>query len=75
VLANVLSFEVLADWTGTPAPRAFNQNSDNPYDTIPGGAFDSNNPGGRRIKSLRVTIRIHDPRMKQTRQNTWDFAM
>lgn len=89
VLANVLSFEVLADWTGAGGPRPFVfpsghpqagqiQNSDAPYDTIPvaGGVFDSHNAtGNRRIKSLQITIRIYDPRMKQTRQNTWQFAM
>ncbi|MCE9563897.1 MAG: prepilin-type N-terminal cleavage/methylation domain-containing protein [Planctomycetes bacterium] len=88
VVSNVLSFEVLADWTATAAanyPRAFTAgNTDAPYDFLngvaayPGGIFDTGitpPPMPVRIKSLQVTIRIYDPRLKAARQNTWKFAM
>lgn len=91
LLSNVLSFEVLADWTPNPAtaapyaaaaPRPFTNagiidNSDSPYDYLPGaGVFDTSNPALYvRVKTIQVTIRVWDPRMKQARQNTWKFAM
>ncbi|MBA4189712.1 MAG: hypothetical protein C0467_17135 [Planctomycetaceae bacterium] len=85
VVSNVLSFEVQADWTpgtitgSTTAPRAFATNTDAPYDFIQGGGtFDTGAatpPQFVQIKSLQILIRIYDPRTKQTRQNTWKFAM
>lgn len=71
-------------------PRAFaiGVNTDAPYDFIPaavGGTFDtsigSGLPGAPtaapyyRIKSMQVTLRVWDPRMKMARQNTLKFAM
>ncbi|WP_439621751.1 PulJ/GspJ family protein [Gemmata sp.] len=87
VVSNVLSFEVQADWTpgsGVPAPRTFGAgNTDAPYDFIPmtpsSGVFDTGvtptPPMMARIKSIQVVIRVYDPRVKTTRQNTWKFAM
>lgn len=88
VVSNVLSFEVQADWTAntvgqagsTTAPRPFTSNTDAPYDYITGSVFDTGNattapPQYVRIKSLQVMIRVYDPRVKTTRQNTWKFAM
>lgn len=87
VVSNVLSFEIQADWTpggGVAAPRAFGAgNTDAPYDFIPaapsGGVFDTGNTAtpvmAARIKSIQVMIRVYDPRVKTTRQNTWKFAM
>jgi len=85
VVSNVLSFELQADWTPGAAvapPRAFATNTDAPFDFLPaasGGVFDTGvtptPPMMARIKSLQVTIRIYDPRLKQSRQNTWKFAM
>jgi hypothetical protein len=96
LLSNVLSFEVLADWTQHPTlagsttpPTAFATNSDAPWDylTQPGSGpnahvFDTapmppatNVPQYVRIKSLRVVVRVWDPRMKMARQNTWYFYM
>ncbi|VTU00476.1 unnamed protein product [Gemmataceae bacterium] len=90
VVSNVLSFEVQADWTpagaGVPAttppsttpPRPFTSNTDAPYDFINGGVFDTGAtppPQYVRIKSIQVVIRVYDPRVKTTRQNTWKFAM
>jgi hypothetical protein len=88
VLTNVLSFEVLADWTPNPSVGGSNQyplayasgNTDAPYDFLSrnnaSGMFDTYTPPQYiRIKSLQVMIRVFDPRMKYTRQNTWKFAM
>jgi type II secretory pathway pseudopilin PulG len=91
VVSNVLSFEVLADWTAaTPAnnsrPFSIPANTDGPYDFLngvpafPNGMFDTGGttvspPMPVRIKGLQITIRVYDPRVKTTRQNTWKFAM
>lgn len=84
VVSNVLSFEIQADWTPntttpytTVAPRPFSSNTDAPYDFLP-GTFDTAAPTNGnylRVKSLQITIRVYDPRVKTTRQNTWKFAM
>lgn len=87
VVSNVLSFEIQADWTPnttapytTVAPRSFGppgNNTDAPYDFLP-GTFDTAAPTNGnylRVKSLQITIRVYDPRVKTTRQNTWKFAM
>jgi type II secretory pathway pseudopilin PulG len=81
VLSNVISFEVQADWNGaTPPPTFAAGNTDAPYGFLPsaGGIFDTTvnpPPFAARIKSLQITIRVYDPRMKTARQNTWRFGM
>jgi prepilin-type N-terminal cleavage/methylation domain-containing protein len=88
--SNVLSFEVLADWSnnllgvasGAATPRAFGigVNTEAPYDFFQNGqVFDTYSATGSpvpqaiRIKSLQVSLRIFDPKVKQARQNTWKF--
>jgi hypothetical protein len=77
--SNVLSFEVLADWSSpgvrTAAP-AFPGNTDYPFGNLP-GTYDSATvaAGGIRVKALQITVRVYDPRMKAARQNTWKVAM
>ncbi|MBA4067562.1 MAG: hypothetical protein C0501_28405 [Isosphaera sp.] len=80
--SNVLSFEIQTDWStpGNPtAAPAFPGNTDYPYGGLPtpGGVYDTATvgPGNQRIKQLSITIRVYDPRMKQSRQNTWKVAM
>ncbi len=83
VLSNVLSFEVLADWTasgGVVQPTAFASNTEAPFDflstALAGGVFDSaTTTQAIRIKALQITIRIFDFKLKQSRQNTWTFNM
>lgn len=91
LLSNVLSFEVLVDWTPHPSqpgstapPAGFATNSDAPWDFLTQGnnLFDTAPtppqtavPQYVRVKSLRVVIRVWDPRMKLARQNTWYFYM
>jgi hypothetical protein len=77
VLSNVLSFEVLADWTPNPSggvpgnqpPLSYAAgNTEAPYDFLSrnnaAGMFDTTTPPQYvRIKSLQITIRAFDPRM------------
>jgi prepilin-type N-terminal cleavage/methylation domain-containing protein len=94
--SNVLSFEVLADWTpnsqgvaaGATAalPFGIGVNTEAPYDYFQNGqVFDTYAqlttppftmpPQAIRIKSIQVSLRIYDPKVKQARQNTWKFYL
>jgi prepilin-type N-terminal cleavage/methylation domain-containing protein len=83
LVSNVLSFEVLAQWDGTTAanssrPFSIGGNTDGPHDFFQGAVpttFDTALSPAIRVRSLQITLRVYDPRMKQARQNTWKFAM
>jgi prepilin-type N-terminal cleavage/methylation domain-containing protein len=73
----------------TAGPQAFKTggvitNSDFPWDYLSsnpqgGGLFETGNtaspPLAIRVKSIQITIRLYDPRVKLVRQNTWTVAM
>lgn len=73
VLPDVLSFEIKANWDGTPAPGG----NELPYDylpatfdTMPSGPPPVTVPLPIRIKSLQIRLRIWDVKSESTRQIT-----